>query len=57
MERKYYVIKWPLSQELMEMEWFDECVLLNNEKAIKDFGSSAYLIPEERLKEFIEGLR
>ena len=57
MELKYVVVGWPESQELMDFDWFDECVLLNHEKAIQDFGSSAYLVPEERLKEFMEGLK
>ena len=51
MDANYVVVQWPESQELMDKDWFDECVLLNHEKEIQDYGSSAYLVPVERLKE------
>lgn len=50
----YVVVCWPESQMLMDTPWFDECELINTEKGIEKFGSSAYLIPEERWEELQE---
>lgn len=48
---KYVLITWPDSQTLMEKEWFDECILMNDENHLNEIGSSAYFVPEERIKE------
>lgn len=51
METIFVVVAWPESQQLMEQDWFDECTLINNGKALEEFGSSAYLVPDERARE------
>lgn len=43
----YVLVTWPESQLLMEYEWFDECILINEEKEIDLFGPSAYYVPED----------
>ena len=48
---KFILISWPKSQILMEQEWFDECILMNDENHLENIGSSAYFVPEERMKE------
>jgi len=46
----YFLIKWPLSQIIMEEEWFSECSLADPEK----FGNSAYFVPLEYKDKFID---
>lgn len=53
MEEKYVLVCWPESQTLMEQEWFDECILMNDENHLQEIGSSAYFVPENRLNELI----
>ena len=48
---KFILISWPESQILMEQEWFDECILMNDENHLENIGSSAYFVPKERMKE------
>lgn len=48
---KYVLVTWPDSQELMEQEWFQDCILLNNDESLESFGSSAYLVPEDKYEE------
>ena len=48
---EYILITWPDSQVLMDYEWFDECILMNDEKHLDNIGSSAYFIPKNRLQE------
>ena len=48
----YSVITWADSQELFEQEWFDECILINDDVGLEMFGSSAYLVPIDRYNEF-----
>lgn len=43
---EYIIVQWPESQELMEQEWFDECVLINDEAMLDKVGSSAYFVPK-----------
>ena len=45
---KYILVTWPESQLLMEKDWFDECILMNDENHLDNIGSSAYFVPEER---------
>jgi hypothetical protein len=52
---KYVIVEWPFSQILMDKEWFDECILINDEPLLSKVGSSAYFVPEHRLKEISEG--
>lgn len=47
------VIQWPGSQRLMEMGWFDECELINDETGLRLYGNSAYIVPVERLSELL----
>ena len=48
MEDRYIVVTWPDSQELMELEGFREnSYLINDDKGMNDFGSSAYFVSEE----------
>lgn len=44
---EYVLVCWPESQIFMEEEWFQEEAILEAEGK---FGSSAYLIPKNRLK-------
>ena len=50
MEKEYVIITWPDSQELMDEEWFNECVLINEDPLLSQVGSSAYFVPIVRLK-------
>ena len=46
----YVVVTWPDSQTLMDKEGFeDNSYLINDEKGIEDFGSSAYFVDEKWL--------
>jgi len=51
MEEKYVLVHWPESQILMEQEWFDECILMNDENHLEEIGSSTYFVPESRYNE------
>lgn len=51
---KYILVTWPESQMLMEYEWFDECMLMNDDNHLDEVGSSAYFVPEERFLNFIK---
>jgi hypothetical protein len=51
MEKEYVIVTWPESQMLMDEEWFDECVLINQEPLLGQVGSSAYFVPKSRLKD------
>ena len=51
MEREYVVITWPESQALMDKEWFNECILINEEPLLNQVGSLAYFVPKSRLKQ------
>jgi hypothetical protein len=53
MVKKYILVEWPDSQYLMEMDWFDKCILMNDENQIENFGSSAYFIPEYLYIDFL----
>lgn len=47
----YVLVSWPESQILMEYDWFDECILMNDENHLDNVGSSAYFVPFERWNE------
>lgn len=50
----YEVITWPEIQELMECDGFREhSYLVNDNKGIDDFGSSAYFVEKEWLSEVL----
>lgn len=52
---KYVVVSWPDSQNLMEREGFREnSYLVNDDKGIEDFGSSAYFVDEDWLNDLSE---
>ena len=45
MRNDYIVVTWPEIQELMEEEGFKEhSYLINDDKGMEDFGSSAYFV-------------
>ena len=45
MENLYIIIQWPEIQSLMDLEGFREnSYLINDEKGIEEFGSSAYFV-------------
>lgn len=47
---KYVVVTWPDSQDLMTKAGFREnSYLINDDKGIEDFGSSAYFVDEDWL--------
>ena len=49
----YIVITWPEIQELMDKPGFsDNSYLINDDKGIDDFGSSAYFVDEDWLVEY-----
>lgn len=48
MGNDYIVVTWPDVQELMEVGGFKEnSYLINDEKGMDDFGSSAYFVDKE----------
>lgn len=51
-ESVYTIITWPEIQNLMEFDWFkSECYLINDDKGVEEFGSSAYFVPTNRITE------
>lgn len=47
---KYVVISWPEIQNYMDLDGFEEnSYLVNDDKGIDDFGSSAYFVDEDWL--------
>lgn len=53
----YKVVTWPESQDLMEKKGFREhCELINSEKGLDMYGSSAYLVDKEWLEQVEKGL-
>ena len=49
--KKYILVRWPESQELMEQPWFNECLFVNNIQGHIDVGDSTYMVPQSRYKE------
>lgn len=48
----YIVIQWPDVQYLMDIPGFrDNSYLVNDDKGLKDFGSSAYFVSVDWLKD------
>ena len=48
MEKRYVVVEWPYSQAYFELKGFDEnSELINSEKGLEDFGSSAYFVNKD----------
>lgn len=52
---KYVLVLWPDSQMLMEEDWFDECILMNDDNHLDEIGSSAYFVPEYRYYQIFVG--
>lgn len=47
----YIVVQWPESQSLMLFPgWTEHCYLINDEKGLDDFGSSAYFVEKDWYK-------
>jgi hypothetical protein len=52
MPEKFIVVTWPESQNLMDLEGFEEnCHLINDESGLDQYGSSAYFVNEDWLRE------
>ena len=52
----YEIVCWPESQMLMEKEGFyDNCSLINSDRGLEEFGSSAYLVDKDCYQKFING--
>lgn len=52
----YEIVCWPESQMLMEKEgFFDNCSLINSDRGLEEFGSSAYLVDKDWYQKFING--
>lgn len=52
----YVIVCWPDSQMLMEKEgFFENCSLINSERGLEVYGSSAYLVDEEWYGKFEKG--
>ena len=49
--KKYVIIQWPDSQQLMDHERFSECHLINSERGIEEFDSCAFFVPEDLFEE------
>lgn len=48
----YTVVCWPEIQELMDKEGFeDHAYLINDDKGLDEFGSSAYFVDKEWLNQ------
>lgn len=44
---KYVLVQWPESQQLMEHERFNECLLIQDIEGHSEVGGSAYMCPED----------
>lgn len=54
----YEIVIWPMSQELMDKEGFDEnCHLVNDHPFFAEYGSSAFFVRKSWLKEQITEYR
>ena len=45
--KKYVLVEWPESQELMEHERFNECLIVQDIEDHIEVGGSAYMCPED----------
>lgn len=55
MEEEFIAVTWPSCQELMELDGFREnSYLINDEKGLDDFGSSAYFINKKWYEEMVK---
>ena len=45
--KKYVLVEWPESQELMEHERFNECLMVQDIEGHIEVGGSAYMCPED----------
>lgn len=52
----YTIVCWPESQMLMgKVGFFQNCSLINSERGLEEYGSSAYLVDEEWFKKVEAG--
>jgi len=49
----YVLVTWPRSQMLMEEDWFDECILMNDENHLEEVGPQAFFVPVDRYRDFL----
>ena len=52
--KKYILVQWPESQELVEHERFNECLFVQNIDWHDEVGSSAYMCPEDLYEELFK---
>ena len=45
--KKYVLVTWPDSQELMNYQRFNECLFVQDIEGHDEVGSSAYMCPED----------
>lgn len=51
----FEVVCWPESQMLMELDGFEEnSYLVNDDRGLHEFGSSAYFVNRKWLEEIVE---
>lgn len=51
---RYVVVTWPESQNLFDIPGFEEnSYLVNDDRGMEDFGSSAYFVDEDWLDCFV----
>lgn len=47
MKQRYVLVTWPESQQFMDHERFNECLLIQDIDSRIEVGSAAYMIPED----------
>ena len=52
--KKYILVQWPESQDLMLKPRFHECLFISNIDGHDDVGSSAYMCPEDLYEEIFQ---
>lgn len=52
----YEIVCWPESQMIMgKVGFFKNCSLINSERGVKTYGSSAYLVDKDWYKKVLNG--
>ena len=47
MKQRYVLLTWPESQQIMDHERFNECLLIQDIDSRIEVGSAAYMVPED----------
>jgi hypothetical protein len=53
MLKKYILVEWPDSQYLTEMDWFDKCISMTDEKHLDKLNQPSYFVPEYLYIDFL----